>query len=54
MVLSRGFLGRLLHILGENRAVGLGDPSFINLIWDDLFDEIFQPQRDFGDLLGRD
>ncbi len=53
MLFPTRFPGRSNDVGGDDRAVGLGDFPFFELAGDDLFDLVFEPERDFGDVFRR-
>lgn len=47
------FSGRSNDVGGNDGAVGFGNFPFFELAGDDLFDLVFEPERDFGDVFRR-
>lgn len=54
VVLSAGLLCGANDILGDDGAVGIGDERLLQFVWNNLFDLIFETQRDLCDLLCRE
>lgn len=54
VLLSAGLFCGPNHILGDDAAVGIGDERLLQFVWNDLFNLIFEAQRNLCDLLCRE